>query len=331
MDCRKSSPSTESLLQDLLGSYVPEQSAFCGKEAPDVPRFFEDCALVDAATGRILASRGRGLSPGQSFSEVCGLSSADCDFAHRAYLQSPRLLLRGKRGTILTFAEMSDTTGILLVILPHAEPELLWRALLTAGRDEILASPSYPQVPSAHLHPDAEIYDCISSIFFYADRLFGKDLDTDPARKCLLAAAFVGYRPQLRSSELNVFPQKIFDGGKFIVFLLCVFLSLRRVDGSLQALQDGEQSDAGLCRVEFFKTLQGRDIFQSRKSVAASSFAFSEHPLFQNFLITDEKDRLVLEMRLRDAHLTPAALRALPKWQETLFSITVTYNMTPAS
>ncbi len=286
-------------------SYVPEAAAFADKGLCEARAFCEDCALLDTANGyRTVAFRGRDPGLGESFFQHMALPAEEIGFLERALAENRRTLLRGARGAVLIFPELLQATGLLLAVCPHAEPEAFFRALLYMGRQEICFSPSYQACRTAHSAADEQVFAAASSLFFSLDRILSNDTKALPI-KCRLIASFAGYRPAAAAEPLRALSTpSTADSARLVAFWLCVFLTLRRQNGSLTAERQAPAfSDTEtLCRIEI------TDLPEQAHKPKKALPRFWELPAFRDFSVAEENGHIVLEAAFRDPRKSPLAL-----------------------
>lgn len=287
-----------------LHSYIPELSMLETKHRDGTRAVHEDCAVVDAASGyRILAGRGEQITPEATLPALCGLTKSDIALLETALCKHHRILLKGKRRTVLIFADMLQETGTLIAILPHAGATAFRRALTLTGHHDLVCIPSFPE-PSA-TDTDEEVCEQVEELFFYMDRILLRHDGVGIWTRSLLIANFTGCKLENVALPVENPPISAADEARLTVFLFCVFLTLRQKNGQVSAksVQPLQANEAYSYQVVLTPTDPPRQKRSAKEE--NTDFPFLSLPAFYDFSARISDGRAILEAILPQSSKLP--------------------------
>ncbi len=214
--------------QNRIRAYVPESLSYTGKDEFSCRNFFDDCAVVELSSWRVLACRGSFFSPGKAcFSDIDLPSSLPL-----SPVASHPFAFSCKKGTALLFSRLFATSGLVLALyLPSSDGHVA-EALRHLDRQVDWATPPCKK-PALPFDALSALCDRLCEIFYYMDRM------TDPSSMGLWTLAhtvanFVGCRTHTTGLPMQMPPLHASDCSRLTLFLLCAFLTLRERGGALE-------------------------------------------------------------------------------------------------
>ena len=298
-----------------IKSYVPELTLFDRKDEQSARTFDEDLSVVDPANGFCaVACRGRGSAVGQSVAEAYGIDPDELAFLRRALTSHKRILLQGKRGAVLLFADLLDTTGLLLAAAPKISAASAARLLRYLCRADFAITPALSAATGALQAEDKTAYDRLAALLYYTDRILSDDPNTGLWTRTLLTANFAGCLLEATSLPVNTLALSRGEGHRLIAFLLCVFLTLRNRDATVaaRAPEEGQGMDEIRYQLQIQPMSGGRG--ENRLELP-----FTQIPALRDCFVSTASDgETVLEMRLH-----PASGHKIRATEFTLFGIRI--------
>jgi hypothetical protein len=273
-----------------IRAYVPNSAYLDQKQEIACPRFYEDFALLEPGQHyQVLASRGLTLKPDYKLR----IPPSEIDFLERNLLHAEIIAVKTEEGILLVLTDLLSSTGLLPVILPHGDPGAVAYAVACIGENKIRLSPSV--LASASPSKDAEsIYAHLSETLSLCDRVLTPDPDRDFRLHCAHIAMLAGCRANVIDLPIGHYPLHAGDHARWTAFLLCVFLSLRgdSAKGSRLSLEHADLQ-------EFQIRLSHQSEHQRKTPVTDTLYRFLTLPAFSKYVLTNERDRFVIEARLR--------------------------------
>ena len=145
----------------------------------------------------VRAFRGRDLAVGESAWTLCGIDEDELEMMGMALTTHPRVLLFGKRGPCLLFADACMTARrMLLVCLPPAWTDAAG-AMTLLGRRDVYVSERFGGVCSA-CAPSEETCRALSALFYDLDRIFNNRSVRSFGDYCRLIFEVAGCAPERR-------------------------------------------------------------------------------------------------------------------------------------
>ncbi len=273
-----------------IRAFVPQSVYLDQKQETACPRFYEDFAILDPSENyAVLASRGLTLKPGYNLH----FPQSETDFLERNLLHRDIIAVCAEEGILLVFGDLFSTTGLLPTILPHGASNAIAYAIIHMGEDRICISPSVRSC--ATMCKDAEtVYSQLCETLFLCDTVFKPAPDRDFRLHCAHIAQLSGCRANVLDLPVGHYPLHAGDHARWTAFLLCVFLSLRG-DSAAGSQLSMDHAD----RREFQIRLSHQSEHQRKVPVTNTLYRFLTRPAFSNFVLTDGKDRFVIEAILR--------------------------------
>ncbi len=293
-----------------IRAYVPSAAYLDQKQESACPRFYEDFAILDPCQPyTVLASRGFTLKPGYNVQ----LPPSELDFLEQNLKYAQTVAVKAEEGILLVFTDLFSSTGLLPVMLPHGEPDTVAYAVGCLGADRIRLSPATRA--SASPSKDAEtIYAQLCETLELCDRVLIPDPDRDFRLHCAHVAHLAGCRANVTDLPIGHYPLHAGDHARWTAFLLCVFLSLRG-DSALGSHLTLDHAD----RRAFQIRLSHQSEHQRKIPVTDTLYRFLTLPAFSNFVLTNGRDRFVIEAKLRRRATEDTLGAPIPaEMQETL-------------
>lgn len=280
-----------------LNSYIPE--LIYGEHKHEIPSRIcrEDFAVIDPGNGYcILESRGVSIEEGISLPKAWNLPKREIAYLERELPRSRRALLLGGRGPVMVFGDLLDTTGLLFAVCPDLDVQSVWKSLRLLHVDTVAISPAIPEPDSSV--PSEKAVEYIKELFYYMDRIFDtRDrFEIGLWTRTALISNFVGCRLQIKDLPMDLQIESRAVRERLTAFLICTFLSLRKMDGSVSATCDPRDPEI-VCRVELNPEGQG----EIEPPCESKRFLFLELPAFREFAIRTENGSLVLDAILHSA------------------------------
>ena len=284
-------------MKQQLNAYVPESLLTDEKQDRARRVCHEDFLIVDPADGfRVLVSRSRSPMQGKRLDKLFAIPSSEIQFLRNALSKSTRVLLMGGDSrALLVFGDLLRASGILLVLSPHADALAVARLLRHMGRSELAVSPALSQVSPIPHSGDDEVYEQLTELFFYLDRILSQSPRLGLRTKTHLIANFAGCILDDVAVPLDSLTCSSLERDRLIAFLLCAFLSLRTHDRGVSAKTDDGDLPVLRYRVEPISDENGND-------TPLLDFPFLSLPAFRHFAMCQTNGTPTLE-----AHLTLAS------------------------
>lgn len=288
----------------LIENHLPETDILNRKDRLPARRCREDCAVLDARDpDRMLAFRGRIEPCGALFSSAFGVSGEDMHFLRAHSTECRPLLLGGSHAPLLILNDLTESAGVLLALSPRLDGAAFLRALTEQGLSPLLAPSLQGRTGPAH-QADPLAAELVSEWFFYLTRIFSPRSPLGLCTRGMLIANFTGCHTESVGLPVSESTLSSNTWQRVAAFLLCVFLTLRRCNGTICAHAGGESADAPTLRV----SLDG-DAEQTLDNLCELSDApFLSHPAFRDFRILRTRDGICMEAVLPDIEAS-AALR----------------------
>ena len=283
-----------------IRAYVPSATYLDQKQESACPRFYEDFAILEPGQNyAVLAARGLTLKPGYNIQ----LPPSELDFLERNLMHAEIIAVKAEEGILLVFTHLFSVAGLLPVILPHGDSNAVAYAVSCLEANKIRLSPAVRA--SASPSKDAEtIYAQLCEALTLCDRVLVPDPDRDFRLHCAHIAHLAGCRANVTDLPIGRYPLHEGDHARWTAFLLCVFLSLRG-DSALGSNLTLDHAD----RQAFQLRLSHQSEHQRKIPVTDTLYHFLTLPAFSNFVLTNGKDRFVIEATLR-RHKTDDTLGA---------------------
>lgn len=298
-----------------IKSYVPELTLLESKAEQSARTFDGDLAVIAPANGFCaVACRGRACAVGQSMTEAYGIDPAELAFLRHALASHKRILLQGKGGAVLLFADLLDTTGLLLAAVPKLSAASAARLLRHLCRADFAISPTLSAATGALQAEDKSSYDRLSELLYYTDRILSDDPNTGLWTRTLLTANFAGCLLEATSLPVNAFALSRGEGHRFTAFLLCAFLTLRNRDATVAARtpEEGQGMDGIRYQLQIQPISRGG-------GESGLELPFTQIPALRDCFVSTVSDgETVLEMRLH-----PASGHKIRATEFTLFGIRI--------
>lgn len=295
-----------------LNSYLPESLFLIDKKEDHMRLCYESCAVLDPADGyRVIACRGKGIEINQPFAPIASLSRSERDFLDASLGRHNRLFLSNGKEAILLCADLLPATGLCLAIVPEGNPKAVYRVLHFLGKDSFVSAPEHAADSlTPHVGDDAvyrrmsELFSCLEGIGARSPELFWT--------RVRWLSRFAGCRLENMSLPRESVTLAAADDARLTVFLLCLFLSLRRksTDGDRVELCEGQTLSLSVTVC----AKQDSDEYQAlSEEELRGLFAF---PAFRNFTMQSTQDgyRLLAGFAKTDQVLqllSPAAVQTV--------------------
>ena len=217
-----------------IDSYLPEISFLDGKQERSTRVCTERCAVLDVGNAtRILASRGKALTVGDSFYAATSMTESEQRQFQAALAKHRRFFIRVGQAPLLVLADWYSAVGLCLVILPSSSPAAIRAALQATGRTDIVDLLG-ENLEKALIRERRKAYTHLSELLHYVDALFEPCIPA--SRLFQTVAAFAGchtaqYRLTATEDEIGHL------GSHAVSFLLCAFLSIRSTCGTVEACE----------------------------------------------------------------------------------------------
>lgn len=273
-----------------IRAYVPSAAYLDQKQESACPLFYEDFAMLEPGRSyTVLASRGLTLKPGYGIQ----LPPSELDFLEQNLGHAQTIAVKAEEGILLVFTDLFSSTGLLPVMLPHGEPDAVAYAVDCLGADKIRLSPATRASASPSKNSET-IYVQLCETLTLCDRVLIPDPDRDFRLHCAHVARLAGCRANVIDLPIGRYPLHAGDHARWTAFLLCVFLSLRG-DSALGSHLTLDHAD----RRAFQIRLSHQSEHQRKLPVTDTLYRFLTLPAFSNFVLTNGKDRFVIEAKLR--------------------------------
>ena len=294
-------------MKQQLNAYIPE--SLLTEEKQELARRVcrEDCLIVDPSNGfRILTSRGSTAMQGDLLNKRFAIPPSEMRFLRNALSKHTRILLTGGSSrALLVFADLLRASGILLVLAPHADASAVARLLNHLGRSEFAVSPALSRVSPVPHNTDGDVYEQLTELFFYLDRILSPSPRFGLRTKTHLIANFAGCILDDVAVPLDALSCPPAECERLVAFLLCAFLSLRARDRGVSAKTDEAEQSVLRYRVEPIADGDGRN-------VPPCDFPFLSLPAFRHFtVLSADGEAPTLEARL-NLSTKDGSLRAGP-------------------
>ena len=296
-------------MKQQLNAYIPESLLTEEKQEHARRVCREDCLIVDPSNSfRILTSRGSTAMQGDSLNKRFAIPASEMRFLRNALSKHTRILLTGGHSrALLVFADLLRVSGILLVLSPHADASAVARLLNHMGRTEFAVSPALSQTSPLPHNGDDDVYEQLTELFFYLDRILSPSPRFGLRTKTHLIANFAGCILDDVAVPLDALSCPPAECERLVAFLLCAFLSMRAHDRGVSAKTDATEPSVLRYRVEPIADGDGRDLLPCE-------FPFLALPAFSRFTALSENGEApTLEVRLnlsaKDDSLRAGALR----------------------
>lgn len=296
-------------MKQQLNAYVPESLLLDEKQERARRVCHEDLLIVDPADGfRVLVSRGRTPMQGKRLDKLFSIPAPEMQFLRNALSKSTRVLLMGGDSrALLVFGDLLRSSGVLLVLSPHADALAVARLLHHVGRSDFAVSPALSQVSPMPHSGDDEVYEQLSELFFYLDRILSTSPRFGLRTKTHLIANFAGCILDDVAVPLDALTCPTVEIERLIAFLFCAFLSLRTHDRGVSAKTDECDTPVLRYRVEPIADADGKD-------ACPCDFPFLSLPAFCRFaMLSTNGGSPTLEARLnlssQDGSLRAGGLR----------------------
>lgn len=259
--------------QPEFNSYIPFSVYQRGKNEPTCHAFHEDFAILDAASLRVLASRGPSLQPG----EIPAIPAAEKRFLYRAGAEGHEIALRARAGVVVLRCDLLPL-GLFAAILPHGTPEKIagGLSLLLAGERPAF-SPAV--LKNAVTYDPEEICEMLREQKAKLDALLRIRTTLNPGWHLTSIAEYTGCHLDSRSLSWEEIPVTPHAFLRWTAFLLCLLLTLRRRNAESPVLSVSYAGDAERIQVDS----------EVRKSKNDTLFAFADHPAFTGFNVRQER------------------------------------------
>ncbi len=294
-------------MKQQLNAYVPESLLTDEKQDRARRVCHEDCMIVDPSDNfRILVSRGRTAMQGKRLDKLFAIPSLEMQFLRNALSKNTHVLLMGGDSrALLVFGDLLRASGILLVLSPHADAHAVTRLLHHVGRSDFAISPELSRVSPVPHSGDDEVYEQLTELFFYLDRILSPSPRFGLRTKTHLIANFAGCILDDVAVPLDSLSCPPAESERLIAFLLCSFLSLRTCDHGVSAKTDEADLPVFRYRVEPIAD-------SDEKRIASCDFPFLSLPAFCRFaILSSNGDNPMLEARL-NLSAEDGSLRAGP-------------------
>lgn len=274
-----------------IKSYLPEESFYQGKDAHFWRAAFADCFVIDLHYGpRVLASCRGNNAMETSMADAAvllGLFHGSKEF----------LILPSSRGTMLIYPAWPHLE-LALAFLLNETPEDVQKACKNAQRYAF--STIFDTDNGRENTQQTELEAKLFTLQFYMNRLFGDKRETNAAAHILMIANLVGCRlHEMSVLRVNTTLDER-EMERLDAYLFCTFMTMRRYNGKVSALPQGEPEQANMQHV---MQEYGLRIEQSRKERVKKPTAFdlptlqdvapfATHPLFADYK-TEEADGVI--------------------------------------
>ena len=265
-------------MKQQLNAYVPESFLLDEKQECARRVCHEDLLIVDPADGfHVLVARGSTPMQGKRLDKLFAIPSSEMQFLRNTLSTSTRVLLMGGNSrALLIFGDLLRSSGILLVLSPHADASAVARLFNHMGRSEFVPSPALSQVSPVPHSGDDEIYEQLTELFFYLDRILSPSPRFGLRTKTHLIANFAGCILDDVAVPLDALTCPTIESERLVAFLFCAFLSLRMHDRGASAKTDERDLPVLHYRVEPIADEDDRNL-------PPCDFPFLALPAFRRF------------------------------------------------
>jgi len=225
-----------------LNSYLPESLLMRDKDQDHIRLSSEACAVLDPFDGyRVIACRGQGLSVGERFLPIRSLPPAEQRFLDASLGQREHIFLQNGKLAVLLFSDFLSFTGLCLAILPQGDARAIRRVLHFLGRDAFRSAPEHAEESVTPHAGDDALCRHMAELFYYLDRIGKPSASVDLRTRVQWLCNFTGIR--LRDTRLPALSVSLTraEEVRLTVFLLCLFLSLRRKSNHGDAIRVNEE------------------------------------------------------------------------------------------
>jgi hypothetical protein len=275
-----------------FSSYVPEMLFSDRKQESPARICREDFTVLDPTNKyKILAGRGLYTQAGLSFLRLWQIPTTEIEWMEGVLPRHRRVLLDGKDGPVLVFADLLQTTGLLFAVRPYLSVNLLVSGLRQLNLKNVVISPGLEASCSMTV-PDESRLTQISELFYYMDRILDAEdrFEIGVWTRTRLIATFAGCKLESVDLPITEPTASRTERDRLTAFLICTLLEMRKMDGKIAALGEGT-APTFRCRLEL--TPLGR--LSPRIKDYKSLFPALEVPVFRDFSVQREEDRLVLD------------------------------------
>ena len=280
-----------------LNSYIPEASRLENKTEDGARIFFEDLAVVDGATRRVLAHRGAAFEA-EGIGCAALLDGALWEWVSGSLEGKKRLLLTAGEGSLLVFADLFRLTGLLVLAYLPASCEVILLVLDQMGKRDVVC-PLTPRSRSAASEEAASLLERMRELLYYIDRTLCAKEAVSLWTSCVTVSSLAGCRLEQVAMPPSPPTIKPSDVARLHLFLLCSFLILRGKEGRIHA-HSREDSELSVCqcRLELLEgrspghaLLDGEEVPRTGGSVDGS---FLSMPCFAGFDLRESEGRTAL-------------------------------------
>jgi len=295
-------------MKQELNAYVPEIDFTNEKDLVPIRTHREDISVINPADHyRILAHRPYLDTKDVTLPSLWLIFDDELAFLKIALCSHSRVALFADGRAVLILSELCASSGVLLAIRPQISPAVLRRYAESCGLGDLVFSPSFPKPASALSAEDLEQMDELN---YYLGQLLTPRAEVGLATLVWRVANFVGCR--LQEGDLPSGEPRLAEGQvkRLTAYLLCVFLHLHTLSGSVSANDTTEENAPHFrCRVEYVDPNADES---NQALLQLASLNFHQLPAFSDFVIRRQGERLILDVQLPLAMKEKAFRAAIP-------------------
>ena len=302
-------------MESEIRAYIPEADCRKGKKETGDVLFYEDFGVLNPATYELVVARGLYISAGK---EIC-LTREEQDFLEWNIGSYPAVAVRWKDSVLVFLRGFYSTTGLLPVVLPHGDPGAIAFWLVNVGFPTVRCSLGVVRM-SAGQSVGCELLQRLEGSMSQFKRVFNPPLREDFRFHCALIARLAGFRADVTSLPTGHYPIEEESLGRWTMFLLCTFLSLRGDSSTKLELSYADRADFHLRLVHL------SEYCTKRKFSIKPFYPFAGLSVFSDYRLLPTKNGFVLEAVLHRAHTSDMLSADGADWMELLFSLEIVFS-----
>ena len=306
-----------------IESYVPEKNFYMGKDARFWCAAFEDCFVMDVHYGPHIIASCRGTSEDKlSLSSTANLLTK--------FGSNEPFILPCAKGTLLVYPTWRHLEFALAFLFKESV-ETVEKAYQTAKRYAF--SPILNTEREEEGDPQTELKNKLCILQFYMNRLFGAKREQNAVAHILMIANLVGcHLHEMSVSHIDATLDER-EMERLDAYLFCTFMTMRRYNGKVSALSDGEddKTDGNSPHVpqEYALRIQ-QSVREKMTKITTFDLpakhemeSFAKHPAFASYQITEEDGTVCLHIPLKQKALLSSiwARGALEEMTVVLFPV----------